>query len=111
MAARLVHRDAPSPEPSTEPDPSTDPGSGPSATPGPAPSAHPQPAPEPTGSDSALSGGAGQAEASGAEGGALARTGSDAATEWALGAGGTLIVLGAGLPVAGRQARRWRAHR
>ncbi|MFB6903426.1 hypothetical protein ACFCWB_04030 [Streptomyces bacillaris] len=137
VAAQLVHRDAPSPDPSTEPepstepgpdpdpstapdpsvgpDPSTDPGSGPSATPSPAPSAHPLPAPEPTGSDSALSGGAGQAAASGAEGGAegggLAHTGSNAATKWALGAGGTLIVLGAGLAVAGRQARRRRAHR
>ncbi|WP_430478627.1 hypothetical protein ACQZM9_14450 [Streptomyces sp. P11-1] len=161
VAAQLVHRDAPSPDPSTDPepstepgpdpdpstgpgpdpsadpgpstepgpdpdpstdpdpsvgpDPSTDPGSGASATPGPAPSAHPLPDPEPTGSDSALSGGAGQAAASGAEGGAegggLAHTGSNAATKWALGAGGTLIVLGAGLAVAGRQARRRRAHR
>ncbi|NUV84235.1 MULTISPECIES: hypothetical protein [Streptomyces] len=99
------------PDPSSGPDPSADPGSGPSATPDPASSAHPLPAPEPTGSDSALSGGAGQAAVSGAEGGGLARTGSDAATKWALGAGGTLIVLGAGLAVAGRQARRWRAHR
>ncbi|MFJ9569295.1 hypothetical protein [Streptomyces bacillaris] len=144
VAAQLVHRDAPSPDPSTDPEPSrepgpdpdpstgpgpdpsadpdpstgpepsTDPGSGPSATPDPAPSAHPLPAPEPTGTDSALSGGAGQAAASGAEGGVegggLAHTGSTAATKWALGAGGTLIVLGAGLAVAGRQARRRRAH-
>ncbi|MEU2292258.1 hypothetical protein ACFY9H_05115 [Streptomyces bacillaris] len=147
VTTRIVHRDAPSPDPSTDPEPSRepgpdpdpstgpgpdpsadpepstdpdpdpgssmDPGPGPSATPG--PSAHPLPAPEPTGSDSALSGGAGQAAASGAEGGAegggLAHTGSNAATKWALGAGGTLIVLGAGLAVAGRQARRWRAHR
>ncbi|MYT40058.1 hypothetical protein GTY66_29100 [Streptomyces sp. SID8356] len=143
VATQLVHRAAPSPDPSTDPDPSTgpdpepdpepsadpepgpstgpdpssgpdpsaDPGSGPSATPDPASSAHPLPAPEPTGSDSALSGGAGQAAVSGAEGGGLAHTGSDAATKWALGAGGTLVVLGAGLAVAGRQARRRRAHR
>ncbi|TGZ09943.1 hypothetical protein [Streptomyces rhizosphaericola] len=147
VATQIVHRAAPSPDPSTDPDPSTkpdpdpepepepepsadpepgpstgpdpssgpdpsaDPGSGPSATPDPASSAHPLPAPEPTGSDSALSGGAGQAAVSGAEGGGLARTGSDAATKWALGAGGTLVVLGAALAVAGRQARRRRAHR
>lgn len=38
--------------------------------------------------------------------GGLAHTGSDAVTSWALGAGGALVLLGAGLAVAGRRARK-----
>ncbi|MEV5580728.1 hypothetical protein AB0L39_19470 [Streptomyces parvus] len=123
----------PGPEPSTdpEPEPSADPGS----SPGPGPSEGPAPGPGagggtatggggtgpasggaggfPGGGAGASSGGAGQggwtASATGgasASGGGLAHTGSDAVTSWVLGAGGTLVLLGTALAVAGRRVRR-----
>ncbi|MGW7588033.1 hypothetical protein [Streptomyces rubiginosohelvolus] len=126
----------PEPEPSTdpEPEPSTDPGAspgpGPSEEPAPGPGTGGAatgggtggggtgPAPGgaggvPGGGTGASSGGAGQggwtAPATGgvsASGSGLAHTGSDAVTNWALGAGGTLVLLGSALAVAGRRARR-----
>ncbi|MFJ5863557.1 hypothetical protein ACIQEY_03920 [Streptomyces parvus] len=122
----------PEPEPSADPDP--EPSEDPSSSPTPGPSEEPVPGPGtgggaatggggtgPTpggaggspGGTGASSGGAGQggwtAPATGgasAPGGGLAHTGSDAVTSWALGAGGTLVLLGTALAVAGRRARR-----
>ncbi|MFI7326149.1 hypothetical protein ACIBQ3_15985 [Streptomyces rubiginosohelvolus] len=126
----------PEPEPSTdpEPEPSTDPSSSPDPRPSEEPAPGPGtgggaatgggaggggtgPASGGTGGfpggAGASSGGAGQggwtAPATGgasASGGGLAHTGSDAVTSWALGAGGTLVLLGTALAVAGRRARR-----
>ncbi|MGW4835518.1 hypothetical protein [Streptomyces globisporus] len=119
----------PGPEPSTDPSSSPDPG--PSEEPAPGPGAGGGAATGggaggggtgpasggtggfPGGGTGASSGGAGQggwtAPATGgasASGGGLAHTGSDAVTSWALGAGGTLVLLGTALAVAGRRARR-----
>ncbi|MEU6613191.1 hypothetical protein [Streptomyces parvus] len=119
----------PEPEPST--DPSSSPGPGPSEKPDPGPGAGggaatgggtggggTGPAPGgasgvPGGGTGASSGGAAQggwtAPATGgapASGSGLAHTGSDAVTSWALGAGGTLVLLGTALAVAGRRVRR-----
>lgn len=126
----------PEPEPSTdpEPEPSTDPGAspgpGPSEEPAPGPGTGGAatgggtggggtgPAPGgaggvPGGGTGASSGGAGQGgwnapatDGVSASGSGLAHTGSDAVTNWALGAGGTLVLLGSALAVAGRRARR-----
>ncbi|MGW3303488.1 hypothetical protein [Streptomyces rubiginosohelvolus] len=126
----------PEPEPSTDPepepsaDPSSSPDPGPSEEPAPGPAVGggaatggsaggggTGPASGGTGGfpggEGASSGGAGQggwtAPATGgaaASGGGLAHTGSDAVTSWALGAGGTLVLLGTALAVAGRRARR-----
>ncbi|MFF8961621.1 hypothetical protein ACF1BK_02505 [Streptomyces globisporus] len=123
----------PGSEPSVEPEPSEDPEPEPSTDPEPEPSENPgtggdtatgggaggggiSPAPGGTGGShggtGASSGGAGQGgwtvPATGgasASGGGLAHTGSDAVTSWVLGAGGTLVLLGAALAVAGRRAR------
>ncbi len=123
------------PSTDTEPEPSTDPSSspdpGPSEEPAPGPGTGGGAATGggaggggtgpasggtggvPGGGTGASSGGAGQggwtAPATGgvsASGGGLAHTGSDAVTNWALGAGGTLVLLGTALAVAGRRARR-----
>ncbi|WP_435297769.1 hypothetical protein [Streptomyces sp. YPW6] len=119
----------PEPEPSTDPssspdpDPHEEPAPGPgtgggAATGGGAGGGGTGPAPGggggvPGGGTGASSGGTGQggwtAPATGgvsASGGGLAHTGSDAVTSWALGAGGTLVLLGSALAVAGRRARR-----
>ncbi|MBK3533442.1 hypothetical protein JHN61_07060 [Streptomyces sp. MBT67] len=119
----------PEPEPSTDPSSSPDPGPSEEPAPGPgigggaatgggAGGGGTGPAPGgaggvPGGGTGASSGGAGQggwtAPATGgvsASGGGLAHTGSDAVTNWALGAGGTLVLLGTALAVAGRRARR-----
>ncbi|WP_159027425.1 hypothetical protein [Streptomyces sp. Tue 6075] len=123
----------PGPEPSTDPEP--EPSADPSSSPGPGPSEGPAPGPGtgggtatggggtgpasggaggfPGGGAGASSDGAGQggrtASATGgasASGGGLAHTGSDAVTSWVLGAGGTLVLVGTALAVAGRRARR-----
>ncbi|MFB6664073.1 hypothetical protein [Streptomyces parvus] len=119
----------PGPEPSTDPGASPDPGPSEAPAPGPgtgggaatgggAGGGGTGPAPGgaggvPSGGTGASSGGAGQggwtAPATGgasASGSGLAHTGSDAVTNWALGAGGTLVLLGAALAAAGRRARR-----
>ncbi|MFF4945859.1 hypothetical protein [Streptomyces rubiginosohelvolus] len=119
----------PEPEPSTDPSSSPDPGHSEEPAPGPgtgggaatgggAGGGGTGPASGgtggvPGGGTGASSGGAGQggwtAPATGgvsASGGGLAHTGSDAVTNWALGAGGTLVLLGTALAVAGRRARR-----
>ncbi|MFC8695433.1 hypothetical protein [Streptomyces parvus] len=119
------------PEPEPSADPSSSPGPGPSEGPAPGPGdgggaatgggaggggtgpASGGTGGFPGGGTGASSGGAGQggwaASATGgasASGGGLAHTGSDAVTSWALGAGGTLVLLGTALAVAGRRARR-----
>ncbi|MET7411655.1 hypothetical protein [Streptomyces rubiginosohelvolus] len=119
----------PEPEPSTDPSSSPDPGPSEEPAPGPgtgggaatgggAGGGGTGPASGgtggfPGGGTGVSSGGAGQggwtAPATGgvsASGGGLAHTGSDAVTNWALGAGGTLVLLGTALAVAGRRARR-----
>lgn len=73
----------------------------------PDPSGTPVPGP---GSEEGVDAGSGSGTPPGggasASGVGLARTGSDAAANWILGAGGTLVVLGAAFTAAGRRVRR-----
>ncbi|MFF0969440.1 hypothetical protein ACWDQO_26380 [Streptomyces sp. NPDC003703] len=115
----------PGPEPSADPEPSVDPS--PSTSPAPGSSGEPTPSLDPgtgsgsgagnsdgTGTGSSAGGGdhtgAASVDADGASDpdGVLAHTGSDAATRWALGAGGILVAAGATLAAVGQRRRRRR---